>query len=87
MNIPLLLSGLNELPSFSDPIKIIFDRNESIPEILNGNDVDVLLNLRAEIQLNSAALNLPFVDINVMTIHVNVIKPFISQSDDEDDFI
>ena len=87
MDIPLLLSGLNEVTPLSDPVRKLFDENHAIPEILTAEDIDVLLGLQSKIEGAKLELQLPPVDINVIAIHAKVIKPFVSQSDDEDDFI
>ncbi len=87
MDIPLLLSGLNDIPSFSDPIKDLFDKNESIKEINSDKDINALLDLGHGVMEELLKINFVAVDINVMAIHAQVIKPFISQADAEDDFI
>ncbi len=87
MDIPLLLSGLNEAASFGDPAKVLYDENLSVPEITSAADIDTLVDLELKIQAQTAKFNMPYVEIAVMAIHAKVIKPFISQTDDEDDFI
>lgn len=87
MDIPLLLSGLEEVPLFSDPVKTLFNLNESIPEINTSDDIDALCDLVTKCEGAAISLQLPPVDLGVVEMHVTVIKPFVSQSDDEDDFI
>lgn len=87
MDIPLLLSGLNEVRSLSDPIKDLYDANQAIPEIIDASSIDALMALHAQIYGHESTLSLPTVNIAVMEVHLTVIKPFVSQSDDEDDFI
>lgn len=87
MDIQLLLSGLEQAPSFSDPVKALYDAAESIQSISSAADIDALLGLNADISEQISQMLMPHVELHVMEIHAKVIKPFVSQSDDEDDFI
>lgn len=87
MDIPLLISGLRESPSFSDPVRHIYNANLAIPKVNTLEDINALLDISSDIINKLVSISFSNVDTKVMSIHARVLKPFINNTDIEDDFI
>jgi hypothetical protein len=87
MDIARLTSELREVPSYSHPVKELFEADQVIPEIITIGDIDTLLDLAASCDTVLKALVSNPVSIDTIRIHAKIVKPFISDSDLEDYFV
>lgn len=86
MDIQRLTSELSEVPSFSSNIEKTFEALNGISEIKTLEDINSLLNLSLNLLTIGENFLTSNVNIKVMSIHARVLKPFVSNTE-EDDFI
>lgn len=87
MDIQLLASELCNIESYSDPVKKLYDENISIPAVVSSADIYLLNDIIRRCTLVTNSFQVSSVNIKVMKTHARVVKPYISISDIEDDFI
>lgn len=87
MDITLLISELREVPSYSTPVKQVYERELSIPSVTDSSSIEALISTYSECDAALVELITNSVDIRIMKTHAKIVKPFVSQADLEDDFI
>lgn len=87
MDITLLVSELREVPSYSTPVKKVYEAEAAIVEISNMASANALKDIYDQCEAALLELITNSVDIRTMKTHAKIVKPFVSQDDLEDDFI
>lgn len=87
MDITLLVSGLREVPSYSTPVKALYDGEVAVLSVIDDASIEALSRIEGECDTVLSGLIANSVDIRVMKTHAKIVKPFVSNDDLEDDFI
>jgi hypothetical protein len=87
MDITLLVSELREVPSYSTPVKKVYEAEAAIVEVTDEASIEALMAIHGNCDLALTELITNSVDIRVMRTHAKIVKPFVSNDDLEDDFI
>lgn len=87
MDITLLASELREVPSYSTPVKRVYEDELAVLEVSDIASINALANIFTQCDTALSELITNSVDIRVMKTHAKIVKPFVSQADLEDDFI
>lgn len=86
MTLQLIVSEIADIPHMFEPVRIMFEQVNSVPEVVTEQDIDILFS--AIIKLGVGGIVYPNnVNVGMISNHARVSRRYIDSNSILDDFV